>query len=422
MTDMEGDYRTWHLPEEASVRLGTGRLRDSDRSLAFSPDGRTLAVASGIGVWLYDAATARALALLPFQNANAVAFSPDGATLATASTSRTGLWDVEIREEIFTLGRWEEGGGFSLAFSPDGATLASGKWDGTIRLWDVQNRQKIVTLGRHDSRVQSLAFSPDGATLASGSWEDGTISLWDVENREEIATFEEHIEVESLAFSPDGTTLASAGGFSDPTLRLWDVATRAHVATLASGHFHGPYSISFSPDGATVAVGMSGAIWVWDVAARELINTIETETVLPQANTSIGSVVYSPDGTMLASAGSRSSGVWLWDVGTGRWSGTRLGEHADRIESLAFTPDSATLLSVGARVCRLWDVAAGAIAESMVGIKSFPCPPTGRSWLWGPIGRSSCGTWRLERRSHLLRLPVGSRVYRSQPTADSWLR
>ncbi len=419
ITDMEGDYRTWHLPDEARVRLGTGALSDSDRSLAFSPDGQILAVASGIGVWLYDAPTARALALLPFPGANALAFSPDGATLASASWGITKLWDVANREEIFTLGRWDEGGGSSLAFTPDGATLATGKWDGTIRLWDVENRQKIVTLGRHDSQVQSLAFTPDGATLASGSRDDGIIRLWDVENREEIATFQEHIEVESLAFSPDGATLASAGGFIDPTLRLWDVATRAHVATLVSGHVHGPYSISFSPDGATVAAGMSGAIWVWDVAARELINTIETETVLPQANTSIGSVVYSPDGTMLASAGSRSSGVWLWDVGTGRWSGTRLGEHADRIESLAFTPDSALLLGVGARVCRLWDVAAGAIAESIIGIRSFSLSPDGALLALG--SHRAIKLWDMETRAEIASLEAPNWVESVSFSADGRL-
>ena len=276
---MEGHYRTWHLPEQARVRLGMGSIWGNDRSLAFSPDGRTLAVASGIGVWLYEAASARALALLPSEQVLSVAFSPDGATLASTESKSIRLWDVESREEIATLRRRFGYGLFQLAaFSPDGATLASGSSNGTIRLWDVESREEISTLEGHTDNIESLAFSPDGATLASGAdWEDPTIRLWDLESREEIATLEGHTDnIESLAFSPDGATLASAGGFGDPTLRLWDVAARVHVVTLVEGHVHGPYSLSFSPDGATVAAGMSGAIWVWDVAARELIHTIET--------------------------------------------------------------------------------------------------------------------------------------------------
>ncbi len=85
VAELEGDYRTWHLPKGASVRLGKGTLGEGDRAVALSPDGRCLAVASVIGVWLYEAATSRALALLPTERAvHAVAFSPDG-TLASAS-------------------------------------------------------------------------------------------------------------------------------------------------------------------------------------------------------------------------------------------------------------------------------------------------------------------------------------------------
>ena len=77
VAELEGDYRTWHLPK--------GALGEGDRAVALSPDGRCLAVASVIGVWLYEAATSRALALLPTERAvHAVAFSPDG-TLASAS-------------------------------------------------------------------------------------------------------------------------------------------------------------------------------------------------------------------------------------------------------------------------------------------------------------------------------------------------
>ena len=131
---MDGDYRTWHLPDGAMARLGKGTIRD----IAFSPVGPYLAVASGIGVWIYEVATSRALMLMP-----------------TAS------------------------GVSSVSFSPDGATLASGAWDGTVQLWDVVTGEPIATLGGRESSGSSVSFSPDGATLASGAL-DGTILLWDV--------------------------------------------------------------------------------------------------------------------------------------------------------------------------------------------------------------------------------------------------
>ena len=98
---MDGDYRTWHLPDGAMARLGKGVIDD----IAFSPGGQYLAVASGIGVWIYEVATSRALTLIPTES----------------SVS-------------------------SVSFSPDGATLASGAWNGTVKLWDVATGEPIATL------------------------------------------------------------------------------------------------------------------------------------------------------------------------------------------------------------------------------------------------------------------------------------
>ena len=76
------DYQRWHLPERAKARLGKGAITQGDRAIAFSPDGAYIAVASNIGVWLYDTKTSRELALLATHSiwVHAVAFSPDGKT------------------------------------------------------------------------------------------------------------------------------------------------------------------------------------------------------------------------------------------------------------------------------------------------------------------------------------------------------
>ena len=307
---LDGDYRTWHLPDGAMARLGKGTIRD----IAFSPVGQYLAVASGIGVWIYEVATSRTLMLIPTASlVTSVSFSPDGSTLASGSRDGTILlWDVATGGLIATLEGhtdWVS----SASFSPDGATLASGSRDGTILLWDVATGGLIATLEGHTDDVLSVSFSPDGATLASGS-KDGTIKLWDVATRGLITTLEGHADrVLSVSFSPDGATLAS--GALDRTILLWDVATGGLITTL-EGHTSLVLSVSFSPDGAILASGSwDDTVKLWDVATRGLITTLEGHAG------NVSSASFSPDGATLAS-GAWDGTILLWDVAEWTNSGT----------------------------------------------------------------------------------------------------
>ena len=142
----ENDSLQWNLPDGAIFRLGKGAISQSDRGVDFSRDGRYLAVACGIGVWVYEVATSRTLALLR-----------------------------------------SERGVHSISFSPDGATLALAIDSYGIELLEVKTGARIATLEGHQNRVRSVVFSSDGATLASGA-SDGVIKLWDVAAREESAT------------------------------------------------------------------------------------------------------------------------------------------------------------------------------------------------------------------------------------------
>ena len=108
-----------------------------------------------------------------------VAFSPDGRTLATGSWDKTArLWEVATGKEIAVL-RGHEDAVSSVAFSPDGRTLATGSADKTARLWEVATGKEIAVLRGHEDAVSSVAFSPDGRTLATGS-ADNTARLWPV--------------------------------------------------------------------------------------------------------------------------------------------------------------------------------------------------------------------------------------------------
>ena len=176
------DYTKWGLPEGAIVRLGKGVMGGSDRAIAFSPDGEHLAVASGVGIWIYDVDTARELKLL-IEDATlirSVAYSPDGTVLAAGTgNGRVQLWNLETEQHLSIPPRPGPSGNVdALAFSPNGKTLAVGI-GGKIELWDVETKRHIATRHGHGDAVSSVMFSPDGKTLASGS-RDGTALLWNV--------------------------------------------------------------------------------------------------------------------------------------------------------------------------------------------------------------------------------------------------
>ncbi len=202
-------YVQEHLPEGAKARIGKGRVYE----LAYSPDNTLLAVASTIGIWIYDARSGEALKLLtvPMESVRSIAFSPDGQSLAGGSSDgRLQLWEVRTGALMLTL-KGHTASIRSVVFSPDGRTLASGGNDKTIGLWDLHTGELKTTFTGHTDRVYSVAFSPDGQSLASGG-RDELIRIWDVRTGEPLRTFAGHAGyISAVAYAPDGETLATHG-------------------------------------------------------------------------------------------------------------------------------------------------------------------------------------------------------------------
>jgi WD40 repeat protein len=284
-----------------------------------------------------------------------VAFSPDGKTLASGSWDKTvKLWNVESGQLIQSLDGHTDSVG-SVAFSLDGKTLASGGWDNTVKLWNIETGQLIKSFETQSFSINSVTFLPDGNTLASASM-DGDIKFWNIETGQQVKSFKtDGNQVNSVAFSPDGNTLAT--GSDNQVLKLWDVKTGQQTKSF-EGHKSGIYSVVFSPDGKTIASGSDDeTIKLWNVETGREVKSLQGHTGL------VCSVTFSPDGKTLAS-GSWDNTIRLWNVDKGILIRS-FQAHTDQVNSVAFSLDGNTLSSGSSdSTAKLWDVETGNLIKT----------------------------------------------------------
>jgi WD40 repeat protein len=458
-TSEDGTGRLWDAATGRELFVLRGRP-GAAVGLAFSPDGKWLATsllarsekntrtAAQVKVW--DVSTGKLL--FDFRThpsmVRRLTFSPDGKVLATCGNDRTArLWDAATGDELMTLRGHREyvdidqgpgkgritvsgfgiGWVVSLAFSPDGKCLATAGSDLTVRVWDITKEQEcfqfsardatilgftgdgkeILTLDRkrlnrrdvdtgriiNSVRLPQVLWAPilsaDGRRIA-GRDDKGRIRVWDAATGKEVIA----VDGDLAAFSPDGKYLATVIGGPkhanvEPSfVQLWDAASGEKLVGLQrhSCHISG---LEFTHDGKRLASlgSITSNVNVWDMDGNQEVCHFQTEV-------GAGSppFVLSPDGTQLAGIGwDNGPVIRVYDLKSGKEILVLTG-HTLELRCLAYSPDGKRLASGGSDDdVKMWDLETGQEVISLplqaVNIESLLFSPDGhRLAASGPNG------------------------------------
>jgi len=281
-SDFLNTITIWQLPsgrERKTIELGRdvlavhpeGDFLDKSyqvSSLAFSPNGKTLAAAVDKRICFWTTESWKENLGYDCDSGAIIAFSPDGSLLATAASGSIVLWDLARRQRRLELAtplidlR-------ALAFSPNGNFLAAGGTRGPIKLWHLATGKEIYSFNSRVMGPYALAFSSDSKTLASAA--GSFVDIWDVISKEEVANYRfNSFAITAIALSPDGKLLAAAATdkFKSPgPVTLWDLGKGKPLGVWQTREYE-PHGIAFSPNGKELAVGISlpkGYVEVWSV-------------------------------------------------------------------------------------------------------------------------------------------------------------
>jgi RNA polymerase sigma factor (sigma-70 family) len=446
----DSQWKVWDAATGDLKRTVTesGRLL----SLAFAPDGKSLACGVGKDVRLYDLGAetpGRVVASHDFA-VTSIAFTKGGRAIITGSHDHT------VKRTSLASGQteWQAPGYFeqvnAVALSKDAALLATGSSDGrcangmlkpgakclgpgAVRLWDARTGRLLHRLGDPAEQIMAVALAPDGRRVAGGGGSAGAagvVRLWDTATGAPVWSTDDHMaEVLAIAYAPDGSSVATAA--ADGLVELRDPATGSVRQTLA-GHSGGATSLAFSADGALLAcVDGHGATRLWEARRGRLLRTCKVAgsqaTIAGDPGHRLStSLALSPDGgTLITNAGGVGSffdePVRFWDTRTGKLK----KEFADKqhgAHPVALSPDG-SILAAGGKTVKLWDARSGKLLRELIGhlkiTQSITFSADGRLLVSG----GSYGTtnvWEVASGRHLVTLFTFSEN-RDGKVVDDWL-
>ena len=369
MSDKLSEIFAANYPRENTVCLTPGAVARFERGgisdVAVSPDENLIAIASRLGVWLYDAHTKDFVSLIAVEGTgllSKVVFSPDGTRIVTGDwDGKAILWDINTETALTTYIHKDYIN--SITFSPNGKFIATSSRDATATLWDVEIGTTIFSI-THQGSVTSTVFSPDGTLLATSS-SDATATLWDInteeirwtfthEKQEKSVTFDSgHVEtfnrggIGDIAFSSDGKYFATAGQYMDYSAALWDVETGEQLWRVT--HEKRIDAVAFSPDGTSMAtyheddpvnvLSVADGILIPPAIQAEKWTKIKTNLSIDHDEDGWGRRVrFSPDGKHLAELKMASNSLTLWDVNTGKNIKELKGSEGSA-RTLVFSPE-----------------------------------------------------------------------------------
>lgn len=322
----------WH-----SVRWESVRFVELDRdfrpiALAFSPDGRTLAVGAMMpAIRLLDVASGRTVGSLDMETGDfpALAFSPDGRLFAfSGEPDIIRLWATASWSEVGQLRNTDASQVYGLGFSPNGSVLASGNSDGVLRFWDVAHMREVRSRAAHLFNINCLCYSRDGTRLASGSG-DNVVGLWDAASGDSVFCFDAHVaSLSAVAFSRDGTTLTTVG--ADKTIRLWQADTGVQRQRL-DADLKEVWSFTLSTDGQFLSCERSGPVH------RVLSTTSRQEVILNTPEAAVGYAAFSPDNGSLC-VDCADDRIRIWNLATGERT-TVIEGAGEKVRSMAYSHD-----------------------------------------------------------------------------------
>ena len=307
-----------------------------------------------------------ALAVPAVDAVSSLAFSPDGRSIAAAVGKQVVIHDAGSGKATVTLGD-HPGPVTSVRFTGDGRSLvaAGGRPGlfGSVIVWDVGKRQKQLDLAGHSDAILAAEIAPGHKILATAGY-DKQVLIWDLATGKVVRRLKDHSDsVYGLAFSPDGKTLASCA--ADRTVKLWDWATGRRTVTLSesTGEL---YAVIFTPDGSHVlAAGVDRSIRMWRVENHGEGARLERAAFAHDG--AVLRLAVSADGKRLASCAEDRT-VRLWELNELTPSSQNaIPTQADWVQAMAFSPDSHRLaLGRFDGSLAFWDIMAGSSKPTVV--------------------------------------------------------